>query len=337
MQRTVLLLAMILTCFGAAYARRVQARRVVVPIRQTVMQKGVIRYSVPIFVGHTRLNAMLDTGSTGIRVLPGATRPGDLSPTRQSATYSYGSGVKLSGVIAHAMVAVGGLRGAQPISVDDIKKIGCTHGKQHCIASRVSQQDYRFGGHSGKGFEAIIGISLAPSSAANPLSALGAPAWIVILPKPGDARPGSLILNPNRADLAGFDNFQLDVTRKPLQALAACLTDLRSNRKVCAPTVLDSGTPSVNVNLRRRGARFRLRRGDQAQMSFGANAGRLPRVAFTVRAAGPDRVIVRAKAPKRAGQYPFINAGILPYFTYDVLYDSAHNTLGLKPRRETRR
>ncbi|MGH8127431.1 MAG: TonB-dependent receptor [Gammaproteobacteria bacterium] len=40
-------------------------------------EKGVIRYALPISIGRTRLEAMLDTGSTGLRVLPGATQPGD--------------------------------------------------------------------------------------------------------------------------------------------------------------------------------------------------------------------------------------------------------------------
>jgi hypothetical protein len=51
-------------------ARRVAAMRIEVPIRQTLLTNGVIGYSVPVKIGNASpANALLDTGSTGLRVL----------------------------------------------------------------------------------------------------------------------------------------------------------------------------------------------------------------------------------------------------------------------------
>jgi hypothetical protein len=332
MKPTNLWLALTVASACAGFAHAAPARRVVVPIRQTVLKSGAIRYSVPVFIGHTRVEAMLDTGSTGIRVLPGTTKPGDFVATSEPASYSYSSGVKLTGVVANAMVAVGGLRGAQPIPVDDVKKVGCTSAKPHCAASHVSQQDYRLGGQGSKGFRAIIGVSLAPSNVVNPLPALGSPDWIIIFPETGDAQPGSLILNPNQEDLAGFTDFQLNMAKKPVQAIPACLKDLKSNQKVCGPTVLDTGTASVNVKMQSNGRGLRFRRGDAAQMSFTDRGGNLPPLDFTVRARGAGHVSVRVKPPPNGQPATSMNVGVLPYLTYDALYDSARSVIGLKPR-----
>ena len=321
-------------CGGVAHAATGQ--RVVVPVRQETVKSGGIRYSVSISIGHTRLRAMLDTGSTGIRILPGATSPSDLTPTQQDASYSYSSGVKLTGVLANALVAVGNLRGTQPISIDDVTHVGCIRGRPHCAASRVSQQAYRLGGRGNRGFKAIMGISLAPSTAVNPLPAIGAPTWILILPKPGDTQPGSLILNPNPADLAGFTDFQLNTSRKPIQALPGCLVNLRSNQKVCAPTILDSGTMSVNVKMPSNNQGLSFTRGDQAQFTFKGRAGSVPPATFTVTARGLTRVSVKIKQAKHGQPPTSIMGGILPYFSYDVLYDSGSKVIGLKPRMPAR-
>ena len=53
--------------------RRGAAERVEVPIKQTVLTNGVIRYSVPVKIGNASpIDAALDTGSTGLSVLRAA-------------------------------------------------------------------------------------------------------------------------------------------------------------------------------------------------------------------------------------------------------------------------
>ncbi len=329
-------------------------RRVVIPVRQRVLggSGGVIRYSIPISIGGTRLEVMLDTGSTGLRVLPGAVPPGDFVATARSTAGSFGSGAQFKGVIANATIEVGGLRSADPVPFEAIQTVGCDSKKPHCGASHIAPQDFRIGGGgSGQGFKAIVGISLQPHyTMPNLLLALGAHAWIIVLPKPGGSRPGELILNPDPADRAGFTTFPLAKAPGAYDAIPGCLTIMasrgqrsarnggrrRSGRamntgeQVCAPATLDTGAPGVNIMQPSGGRRSRFQVGESARLSFGNGPAALPPLTFTVAANGAAHVGVLPTA--KAGQSKTIHAGTLPYFTYAVLFDNANGLMGLKPR-----
>lgn len=80
-----------------------QAKRSVVPIREVVIElAGAPRYTVTVTINGTPIEAGLDTGSVGLRILPAATLRAGVTPGVQPATYSYGSGVQLDGTIASA-------------------------------------------------------------------------------------------------------------------------------------------------------------------------------------------------------------------------------------------
>jgi hypothetical protein len=83
--------------------------RVEVPIKQTALSDGEIRYSIPANVGaSSAIDAMLDTGSSGLRVLLGAVPESAYSVTGQASVYGYGSGVRFTGVIANSVITIGG-------------------------------------------------------------------------------------------------------------------------------------------------------------------------------------------------------------------------------------
>ena len=65
------------------------APSVEIPIKQTVMRHGALRYSVWVKVGDRSVEALLDTGSTGLRVLP-AVVPGDLTGIPLEAGFATG-------------------------------------------------------------------------------------------------------------------------------------------------------------------------------------------------------------------------------------------------------
>lgn len=309
------------------------SKRVVVPIYQVVLHNDDIRYWIPITIGHTRLKGMLDTGSTGIRILPGSTHQGDFTATNQKSTYGYGSGVRLKGVIANATVSVGSFRGNTPIHIHAVQTVGCYPNKPNCPASHVSQQDYRIGGDgvSGQGFKAIVGVSLKQAGVVNPLPANGVRTWIIILPKPGDSKPGMLILNPDKADLNGFTTFQIARASGAYDGIPGCLTAVRTNRQICGLTLFDSGKPAITVNLQPNGQRFRFRAGDAARFNFGSSTT-LPSMTFSVTARGAAHIRV---SPSKNGRQNMIYAGIIPYINYSVFYDSDHEVIGLKSRGAT--
>jgi hypothetical protein len=183
--------------------------RVEVPIRQVRLSDGVIRYSVPVSVGGTRLEAMLDTGSFGLRVLARALPPDQYAPTQIQRSLPFASGARLHGVIATAVVGIGGVSTGGPVPIQVVDQVDCVARMPNCAASRVSPSQYGIGGNglANEGFQAILGLSLRSPhvymGAANPLASVGTRRWIVILPRP-EGGPGVLIINPDPSELVGF-------------------------------------------------------------------------------------------------------------------------------------
>jgi hypothetical protein len=109
--------------------------QIIVPITQTLLPDGDIRYSVPIRVGNSDvINALLDTGSTGLRILPNAIAPDTYTDTGFSSLYAYGSGEDLNGTIATAPIAIGGAATDSPVSIEMVKTIGCMDFAPDCPA-----------------------------------------------------------------------------------------------------------------------------------------------------------------------------------------------------------
>src|SRR5258708_8691166 len=195
-------LSLVLLAAGFA-ARAAPASRSEAPIRQSVLSNGALRYAVPIRVGRTALLASLDTGSTGLRILPGALAPADAAVSAEPETYGYASGSRYEGVVGEASVAIGAAEGTAQIHL--IRGIGCFAYLPHCPASRTTLAQYGIagGGLPGEGFKAILGIDMAPGRVGNPLRSLGVRRWIVELPRPGEG-DGRLVLNPTQAETEGY-------------------------------------------------------------------------------------------------------------------------------------
>jgi hypothetical protein len=183
--------------------------RVEVPVRQVRLSDGVIRYSVPVSVGGSRVEAMLDTGSFGLRVLAGALPPGQYAPTQIQRNFSFASGAQFRGMIATAVVGIGGASTGAAVPIQVVGQVDCVARMPNCPASRVSPSRYGIGGNGlgGEGFQAILGLSLRSPhvymGAANPLASVGTRRWIVILPRP-EGGPGVIIINPDPSELVGF-------------------------------------------------------------------------------------------------------------------------------------
>lgn len=316
--------------------------RVLVPIYQTTLSDGTVRYSIPIRVGHSQpIQAMLDTGSTGLRVLSGAVPSSDYTLTSQMDMYGYGSGVKIVGTVASAEVAIGGAITSTPIPIQIVQHVGCLQNQPECPASRVAQAAYRLGGDGipNEGFKAIIGIDMPLAGGrypiANPLLSLGRQDWIIRLPLPGQSTPGALIINPDAVDLQGFTSFS-DLVPMPLfgrQTLAGCLHNLNAGKTFCGPIILDTGTAGVSVNTSLVSPRI-WEQGTRGSFSFGDAIDRMPMTSdFTVDSRSPgSRVIIRPQVGPRP---TIINAGIVPFFSFAVRYDAKRYSMGLKPRRGT--
>ncbi len=320
----------------------IDAPRVDVPISQTVLPNGDTRYSVPVTVGDgAPIEAALDTGSFGLRVLSRALDPAQYEATPIERHYAFGSGARFNGVLAKGEIGVGGAKSESPLLFQLIQSVDCTEQKPKCPASRLDAKDYRIAGSgfSGLGYDAILGVSLrrAPvaDAADNPLGALGAERWIVALPRPGQLTPGHLIVNPAPEEVAGFTLFHLDP--QPADgggtpgwkdtALPGCLVNETSKERLCGATLLDSGAPGFAMNSSKIAHQTSWPEGTSVRLQL-QGADKPVEIAFKIEHDAASKVSLR---PGR-GEEAHLSAGSLPYYSYAVLYDRKNGILGMKAR-----
>ena len=327
-------------CLGPCSA--LAGERIEVPLQQRVLSDGTIRYFVDISLGGSRpIAAMVDTGSTGLRILP-ETIPdsGFASISDKPSVYGYGSGVRLNGVLANIRLALGRLASPEPVPVQLVRTIDCYPKMPHCPASRISQADYRIGGDglAKQGFEAIFGISMGSGPVDNPLRLLGAKTWIVVLPRPGDKRPGALIVNPGAEETSGYTFFPTEARLKNLNggavahdAIPGCIVVEKTAKRICGPTLLDTGAPGVSISSAKAGERSGWRRGERMGIVFRNRQGGEVKGEFRAGAGKPSQI--RASSPKDDKRTDTqISAGTVPYFLFSALYDDERHLVGLKRR-----
>ncbi|HZM04181.1 MAG TPA: hypothetical protein VFC44_14310, partial [Candidatus Saccharimonadales bacterium] len=223
-----------------------------VPIREVILSDGTRRYTIPIKVGAKSIDAGLDTGSTGLRILPGVLAPSDATSNGDYDRYSYGAGTEFRGRIGTGTLTIGIL--AAPSTMELIDTKDCTREVPNCPASRIPMEQFGIQGSGlpGEGFHAIIGVNMAEAEIASPLSAIGARSWIVELPRPGQDTPGRLILNPS-------DNETKDYARLPIlsafaqqkggmhDAVMGCIINTADKAKACGPVLMDTGAPGIRL------------------------------------------------------------------------------------------
>jgi hypothetical protein len=324
---------------AAGPAATLADERIEIPIKQTTLSDGQIRYSIPVVVGGAAVTeAMLDTGSSGLRVLQGAVPESAYSVSDQSSVYRYTSGVRLNGVIAKAVVAIGGAPSDAPIPIQIVRSVDCASEAPRCPASRVSAEDYRIGGDGlpRQGFRAIIGVNMGKADAVNPLTRIGTHSWIILLPRPGDRNPGTMVLNPDSKDRSGYALFHTDevLSRLPAaggfhDAIPGCLVGEQDHKRICGPTLLDTGAPGLQLSSSNPSDLSGSRPGNHMDIAFKDDQGAELNVKFTADADRPSKITseLRPNQPRTR-----ISAGSLPYFGFSVLYDGEQSVVGLKAR-----
>jgi len=228
-------------------------------LRQTLlgMPSGLQRpiYSVPVRIGSTLIDAGVDTGSTGLRVLPNVLAPQDAQAGTQSEVYFYESGIKLDGVVGTAPIAFGARAGSGFLQL--VRTVGCTLKKPDCPATRVGGLEH-YGlegqGIPDAGFKAIAGLRfqpVKPGATGNPLVEIGVRRYLIDLPRSGDEN-GRIVLDPDPRDRQGF--VELPNAADVFGAGAAttvpgCLVNLGSNQSICGEILLDTGAPGITAHV----------------------------------------------------------------------------------------
>jgi hypothetical protein len=289
-----------------------------------------------VIIGGQTLRVLLDTGSTGLRVLASRVSPDAVQHTGPAPPYRYDSGLMISGDLARANIQLGPYQSVGPIPIEVVTGMTCAPRQPNCPAAG-GQKPVMFGGQ----FDGIMGVS--PRLAAgiiNPLWQLphglghafaihydptgqssvlvGVPAAGYTLVRFNPARPGGLSVPPNRSPNAseappGWD---------PRISVCFTLSTLPGGN-ACGPTLFDTGTSGLVIQ------------------TPGGSPGAVPSgtpIGLTVPASGlsytyttgPNSTATTAAVTPR----PIIRSIVgLPVFaTADVRYDLADGTIGFRPR-----
>lgn len=304
-----------------------------IPIREVVLSNGDRRYGVPIKVGNTVIEAGLDTGSTGLRILPGVLTNTDAQGNGKIETETYGAGTTLAGEAGSAVLTIGDL--STPVTLELIDAVGCQQNAPRCPARRLQLSQYGIMGSGlpGEGFRAILGVNMAEARIQSPFPAIGAARWIVELPRPDSGMPGKIILNPAGDELAGFVMLPTisEFSRQEggfHDAVLGCIASEPKAERVCGALLMDTGSPGISIQ----GAGSHTwPAGSAAVVAFYDKEKVLAAEKITIESRLHASHLSFANAARQQKMIT-ISAGLSPYFAFDVLYDPARGMVGLKPR-----
>lgn len=308
------------------------------PIREVVLSDGARRYGVPVTVGATRIEAGLDSGSAGLRVVPNTLQPSDAWAETRQTSISYGAGAKLDGPLGQALVSIGEVSGR--IDLQLVSKVGCVREQPRCAAGRIPVSAYGIQGDGlpGEGFKAILGVNTAKSDAPSVLRALGVRRWIIELPRPGESGPGRLVLNPTDQEVEGYTRLSRSArfatgTGGLHDAVEGCVQNAQTRQSLCGAVLMDTGAPGVTVEADGTGP---LWAADTPALLALSRDGKVVAAArFVVdRRSHASRLTFRAGhgSHGEGGGPTVIYAGLLPYFVWSVLYDPEHDIIAVKSR-----
>jgi hypothetical protein len=297
-------------------------------------------FTLPVQVGSSSLDVLFDTGSSGLRIVQGAvpdTAFASISTTQ--VTYSYHSGVDITGVVAMANIGIGPLHTPSPIPVMLVQTATCSASCGGVGALPLSDAFGSIG--------AILGVGMrckqGGGQVGSPIAQLaGKPAFVVKAPSYGGTQ-AAVELFPPAGEVAGLAAFQLpppsdgDALPNGTPAyddrygLPACLDDKTSGVDYCVPAELDTGNAPTYIEWPAHGdaGNTELPPGESVQVLIGPPDAGLEQYAFTVAAAptpGIDEVLVES-----ASGEGFMNLGTAVFLRYDVYFDPQRGVVGFGP------
>jgi hypothetical protein len=185
------------------------------------------------------VHVLLDTGSVGLHIYAPGVKTGaggGVTVTHRADSITYAIGAHQTGVVAEAKVTIGGITTTRAIQFGLITSLSCVPGKPNC----PGREGVR--GELAAGVYGTMGVRLdqvPPGVPANPLLALPSPysrSWSVAMASGG----GRLVLG---AHVPSTPTAALPLLAQGLANLCWTLGAVAR----CAPTVIDSGTASMEI------------------------------------------------------------------------------------------
>lgn len=309
---------------------------------------GQIPDEVPITVTHERLivpvqvgdappfDALLDTGSAGLRILPAAVSASAYIATDTQVTYGYGGDLTIYGIVALARVTLGTRNTPAPIPIMVITDSACPPGTG-CDPTQVLNAHF-------SGFSAILGVGMRtfPSDRgiASPIAQLeGHPPFVVHVPGAQSAK-GVLRIGALPSDALAFATYNLPplANGAPLPdgtpswndvSVPTCVTVETMNSNYCLPSLWDTGAPFAYVSTPAEPAPYvtQLPLGSSVSIALGAGTSTPVSYAFLVGpapAAGIDSILLE---PAQGQAY--VSPGLGLFFRNDALFEPERGIVGL--------
>ncbi|WCT72270.1 hypothetical protein PQ455_11530 [Sphingomonas naphthae] len=300
--------------------------RVEIPIREVVLPNGVRRYAITIRIAGAPVEVGLDTGSTGLRVLPRALPPAALKSQGRPVRISYNGGTRFTGQAIEQPIGIGAGRDGN-LLIQRIDVVDCREEVPQCDASRATGDAFGIEGEGipGQGFAAIMGIGLKTSPIPNPLRGLGIRRWIVDLPRPDGGPPGRLVLNPDDSEIADYRHVKMADGEG--NHVTGCLALPAPEEAICGQAEIDTGAPGMRIVSSAEHDPVPPR--TAAALVIGDPAAGLRADILLGQRDRATRLRFETRADARQSR---LFLGVAPYLIWSILYDIEAREIGLKPR-----
>ncbi len=279
----------------------------------------------------TPVEALLDTGSSGIWIDSSVMHPGDGIDQQTTASTAYGDAQQLSGEVVSAFVTLGGVRTLGAIPVGVVTAATCAG--ESCDGGTG---DVSAIGLAGSSLHAIVGIGMDRSAAragiVSPFGCMGQQTeqFLLSIGAAGNAN-ARLIIDPAGTDQAGFaaqaltgstqDGYGAGVV--PFCISGACVTGLLDSGETEA---ILKATPNATTlaELQQTEAPTSVARGVQLVDPVSLSVLGRPDVPSRM-SSGVPGTLVQIR-PDAVGN----NLGILAFRGLDVLYDAWNGSVGVR-------
>jgi hypothetical protein len=279
------------------------------------------------------VRALLDTGSTGIRVFLDALQPISQSGVTLTSTpisVTFGDGTIESGVMGSALFTIQGVTSTAPVPLEVVEHASCLPSLPDCPGRNGTQSLEEEEG------EALIGIGLEQSQVPNPLRDLpGADgkSWSIGLASDtGQLTLGAPLASDPIASFPVLDEF---TGANDAGFVNACWT-VTGVTRTCVPTLFDTGT--TFAVLFEGGPLANVRAGPTTPST--AEGGQSVAAGLHVTAAAQDEsrpfwsftvgtTVAENAVQTFQGGADFVNTGVAPFFDFLVTYEPGPGVITL--------
>jgi hypothetical protein len=326
-----------------------------VPLTIAYQTPQQVAFVLPITFGDTQVDAILDTGSSGVRILPGVLAPTDIVSTSDvTVVETYATGVQYIGHVATARVTLGAVTSPAAIPVMLIDTVQCATGHPNCPAAGYTAETYEMKPDAaGHGYKVIVGTGMhshpGANAVGNPIAQLpGHPSYVVRIPGGFGATTGVVEIGPDPSELSELASLQLPALADgaPLAdgtpawddwSIPTCVVDDTSGQSWCMPGLFDTGCGPTLVYLDELMSAHSLPAGDSVTVtaSNGTGPDAVPIGTYDFTVGSPPRLGLDevTLVTGTTGFTTEINVGTAIFFRSDVYFDHYGGTIGLLARR----